>query len=99
MFKALSIELCIKNSLKLHYASLKCVKHTYIYMHFDCFWSFSILCSIQEKFCNVLHALNRGLVIEDYLMIILGKFSLILHKNICYEYSLEAPHNLCFKQK
>ena len=27
---------------------------------------------------------------EEYMMIILGKFFLFLHKNVCYGYSLEA---------
>ena len=49
MFKALSVELCIKSLLKLH---LKCVKCTYIYIYafslFLVFFYFKY--SIQEKF-------------------------------------------------
>ena len=33
----------------------------------------------------------KGVVKEDYSMIILGQFSLFLHKNKCWWYSLEAP--------
>ena len=33
----------------------------------------------------------RGLVKEEYLVIIVGSFFLFLHKNICCGYSLEAP--------
>ena len=66
MFKVLSIELYIKSSLNFHCASLNCVKHTYIYMHFDCF-CFSILSTVYKRIsCYVLHALDRGLVKEEY---------------------------------
>ena len=33
-----------------------------------------------------------GIVKEDYLVMILGYFFLLLHKNICCGYSLEVPH-------
>ena len=34
----------------------------------------------------------RGIIKEDYLVIILGRFFLFLHKKICCGYSLEVPH-------
>ena len=31
-------------------------------------------------------------IVKEYLVIILGSFSPVLHKNICCGYSLEVPH-------
>ena len=33
----------------------------------------------------------KGHIKEEYLVIILGYFSLVLHKNICCGYTLEVP--------
>ena len=47
----------------------------------------------SSKVCmqNQSATMFRGIVKEEYLMIIMGKFSPVLHKNICCGYSFEVP--------
>ena len=50
----------------------------------------SVLLNLDRTACGYAEGLLR--LKEEYLMIILGYFSPILHKNVCCGYSLEAPN-------
>ena len=47
---------------------------------------------IHPLHCKYRYLESRGIVKDEYLVIILGYFFLFLHKNICCGYSLEVLH-------